>query len=121
MYSPSQIKAILITPMLSGSVSAIASGTLITAILQSETKLSAPSKRILFGLCIHDCIMSIASALSSLPVPRELGLWGAMGNVHSCDFQGCVIDNAYILNTVPVRLGCGMNYIWHSVFSIRIE
>ncbi len=74
--------------MVSGAVSLVSSGTLIVMILRSELKLGAPSRRIFFFLCVYDCIYSVASALSSIPVPESDELWASFGNIQSCEFQG---------------------------------
>mmetsp|Transcript_14667 Transcript_14667/g.21908 ORF Transcript_14667/g.21908 Transcript_14667/m.21908 type:complete len:449 (-) Transcript_14667:588-1934(-) len=90
MFSPGQMKALLITPMIGGTISIVSSGTFLFMILWSEIKLSVPPRRIFFGLCLYDCIFSLASALSSLPIPKEEGIWGAAGNIATCDFQGFI-------------------------------
>ncbi len=102
MYSNAQLKAIIITPMVTGLLSAVASGMLVTTILKSETKLSIPSRRILFGLCLYGFFLSFGCALSSLPIPKGQGLWGAMGNVQFCDFQGYVCMHLLIIHFHPL-------------------
>lgn len=88
MYSPAQVKAIVIIPAVTGTLSAVASGSLIVMVLRSQTGLKVPLRRIFFGLCIYDIIYSLANALSSLPIPKEdAWIWGATGNVQSCLFQ----------------------------------
>ena len=87
-YTEAQIKAIVVTPMCSGVTSFVASGTLIFMILRSDLKLTVPSRRIFFGLCVYDCFQSLSAAFNTLPVPKGQGLPGAMGNIGSCDAQG---------------------------------
>ncbi len=87
-FTDAERKALVVAPMITGIVSTIASMTLIITILNSAQKLQVPSRRILFGMCIYDVFYSIACALSTFPVPREVGIWGALGNITSCNFQG---------------------------------
>lgn len=87
-FTEAQTKALVIVPMMSGAVSLLGSGILIIMILVSELKLGAPCRRIFFGLCVFDCVYSLGNAMSSLPVPKTEGIWGASGNLHSCEAQG---------------------------------
>lgn len=88
-YSPTQIKAIVLAPMVSGSLSFIGSSGLLVMILWfSRIKLYAVVRRILFGMCVYDIFQSLASLASSFPVPPDRGVFGASGTVGTCDAQG---------------------------------
>jgi len=87
MFTETQLKSIIVTPIFSGLASLVASGTLIFIILRSELKLAVPSRRIFFGLCVYDCLQSLPAALSAFTGPKGQGLW-AIGNIASCDAQG---------------------------------
>jgi len=88
MYTEAQLKVMVATPICSGLTSFAASGTLIIMILRSELKLTVPARRIFFGLCVYDCLQSFSAAFATAPIPKGQGLWGAIGNVVSCDVQG---------------------------------
>lgn len=90
MASAAEMKAILIAPMVTSPISFVASAVLIVMMLRSELKLTVPSRRIFFGLCAYDLLQSAGSAFSSVPIPKGQGVWGSMGNVHTCNLQGCV-------------------------------
>jgi len=88
-YTSAQIMAIVFIPVGTGSISFVASASLIvTIIFFSRIKLSAACRRIIFGLCIYDILLSLSSAASTAPVPVNQGLYGASGNVATCDIQG---------------------------------
>ena len=78
---------------ISGSISFIASTTLVWYILRSHDGLSTTFHRLLFGLCIADIFSSFALMLASLMVPQELDymIWNARGNTASCSAQGFLI------------------------------
>lgn len=78
-------------PVVTGSFSLVASASIVWKIMRSETKLSSPYSRLIFGLCVYDIISSLANALSAVPSPpspygREV--WGAFGNYTTCRIQG---------------------------------
>ena len=81
--------AITIIPMVSGTLSILASTTIIIKVLQSRTKLSTPYNRLLIGLCVFDIIASVCQAFSTLPVPKDQpGYQVALGNDTTCKVQG---------------------------------
>ena len=78
-------------PVITGSLSLITSSSIIWKILRSNTKLSSPYSRLIFGLCFYDIISSIANALSAVPSPPSpygTEVWGAFGNETTCRIQG---------------------------------
>jgi len=87
-FTEAQSKSLVIVPVFSGLTSLLASGTLAVMILRSELKLTVPWRRIFFGLCVYDCFQSLANAFSTLPIPKGQGMWGAIGNISSCEVQG---------------------------------
>jgi|AntRauTorckE5430_2_1112549.scaffolds.fasta_scaffold00042_9 hypothetical protein len=89
MYTTAQINAIVFIPIGTGFVSFVASGALIVMILFfSRIKLSAACRRIIFGLCVYDIFLSLSSTVSTAPIPVNQGLYGASGNIATCDAQG---------------------------------
>jgi len=48
-------------------------------ILRSELKLTVPSRRIFFGLCIYDCFQYLSSAFSAFSIPKGAGSCDALG------------------------------------------
>lgn len=84
----SQLIAVIVAPMATGSISMLASGTLIVTIFRSNVKLSTIYRRILFAMSFLDVLQSFSQAASTLLMPPESGMWGAIGNSTSCDIQG---------------------------------
>ena len=78
-------------PVFTGSLSFLTSSSIIWKILRSDTKLSSPYSRLIFGLCFYDIISSVANALSTMPSPPSpygQDVWGALGNETTCRIQG---------------------------------
>ena len=61
-----------IAPRFSGSLSAIASGLIIVAILKSDTKMKTVYHRIMFFMSCADISASIAMALTTIPMPQHM-------------------------------------------------
>ena len=82
-----QLLSILIAPMITGSISTVASATIIVFIFRSEVKLSTIYRRFIFAMSTFDVIHSLPQLLSSLPMPANT-TWGAIGNTITCGIQG---------------------------------
>ncbi len=82
-----QLKALIVTPMLTGAVSCIASITIIISIKMSKIKLSNMYRRLIFSTCFFDIFQSVSQAVSTVPIPKGY-IWGAAGNNVSCSIQG---------------------------------
>lgn len=61
-------------------------------ILTREKKRWSPYNQILFGISFFDLFSSLGLALATLPVPEELGVYGAKGNEATCKVQGFMIQ-----------------------------
>ena len=100
---PQQITLVTIS-LLSGSVSLLASLTIIFIIWRDrQKKLKVVYHRILFAMSIVDAVASSNFAWSFLAVPRGM-FWGAQGNTASCEASG-------FLHTLFVSQGlysCGL-------------
>ena len=81
---------VVITRHFSGSISMIASATLMWTILRSHVGLSETFNRLLFGLCVADVISSFANMLSSIAMPKDLDYMfpSVYGNTATCSTQG---------------------------------
>ena len=90
---------------ISGSISAICSAAIIYMMLSDrERKLrKEPKCRFLLMMSIIDVLQSIAYAFSSLPVPRESGIYGARGNQMTCNTQGFLFQLGF---AVPCYNAC---------------
>lgn len=85
-----------IAPRFSGSISACSSSIVIYLIFRSDAKLSTIYHRIMFAMSSVDIMSSIAIALTTLPMPRDLTGYNhpydwagtRLGNVHTCSAQG---------------------------------
>jgi hypothetical protein len=85
-----QLKAIVIAPMLTGSISAFSSAALIISIFRSTLKLSTIYRRIIFGISVTDLIQSCSHIFAAFVLPKESGMWAAIGNTTSCEIRGFV-------------------------------
>jgi hypothetical protein len=83
---PLHIKAAVCISAISGSISSLASITIIVSILRSNVKLSTVYRRLIFGMSVFDLIQSMSLAFSAGPIPAGL-MWGAYGNDVTCDLQ----------------------------------
>ena len=88
-----EIKTYVIIQRITGSVSVIASTCLAAHILRSHDGLSTTYHRLVFGLSVADISSSLAHALSSTMVPKELKYFVpyAQGNTATCDAQGFLV------------------------------
>jgi hypothetical protein len=79
---------------IAGSVSAIASSTLIYAIFKSRQKLTTTHNRLLFGLGVYDIILSTSIAFSTLAIPGSTPndiFTKGYGNQTTCNIQGFLL------------------------------
>mmetsp|Transcript_11296 Transcript_11296/g.14165 ORF Transcript_11296/g.14165 Transcript_11296/m.14165 type:complete len:424 (+) Transcript_11296:204-1475(+) len=88
-FNKAQVIALVLAPMVTGSVSFVASLTLIIMIRRSTVKLSTIYRRLIFGLIVSNLIFSIGQLTSSFPAHNGT-IWGAIGNDVSCDIQGFI-------------------------------
>ncbi len=85
----SKTKLLAVLPMITGSISSVASFTIIICILRSNTKLSTTYRRLVFGISAYDLLQSLSQAFSSVPMPVG-AFWLASGNDATCTIQGFV-------------------------------
>eukprot|EP00546_Thalassionema_frauenfeldii_P007062 CAMPEP_0178924676 /NCGR_PEP_ID=MMETSP0786-20121207/17460_1 /TAXON_ID=186022 /ORGANISM="Thalassionema frauenfeldii, Strain CCMP 1798" /LENGTH=489 /DNA_ID=CAMNT_0020599415 /DNA_START=101 /DNA_END=1568 /DNA_ORIENTATION=- len=93
--------AIFATPILPGTLSFMASTTIICKILNSKTKLKSPYSRLIFGLSLYDVISSSCNIASTMPIPKEYGdlVFGAIGNSFTCKVQGTLFAFSVVCTT----------------------
>ena len=82
-----RITALVITPMVTGCVSFLASLTIIIMIFRSNLKLSTIYRRLVFAISFFDLLQSSTQALSTIPMPAGTMLY-ATGNYFTCNLQG---------------------------------
>ena len=91
-FSVAQQVVLTIAPALTATLSIAGSSTIVYAIVwraDRNTNLARVQFRLLLGLCVADIINSLLWVVWSLPIPRgTVGVWGALGNKSTCDFQG---------------------------------
>ena len=92
-------KAGIIIPTVTGTISFLSSSTIIYVILRSKSGIKTTYHRIILGLSIADCAASLAIALTTLLMPKDVIYPFALasyGNVATCEAQGLVyiIGNA---------------------------
>jgi len=84
-----KLRTIIITGMVTGSVSAISSLSIIVLILRSRTRFSDTFHRIMAGLSLTDIFLSLAISLGTIPSPMgQYAAEFARGNTSTCDAQG---------------------------------
>jgi len=103
-YGPLQQKALIVTPMISGVVSAISSATILYLIRKNhrlnQGRLGTYDK-IMAAFSVLDFIGSLNIATSSTTVPKETGVWLAVGNQATCEAQAFISSwqlGAYLYN-----------------------
>jgi len=73
----------------SGVLSIIGSSYIVSDVLRDKRKRNSTYHRLMVGLSIVDIIGSLVGPfLSTWPMPRDSGAWGAVGTVSSCDAAG---------------------------------
>jgi hypothetical protein len=82
-----QITSLIVTPMVTGCVSFIASATIIITILRSNVKLSTIYRRMVFMISLFDLLQSLSQLTGSFTMPANTG-WLAIGNDLTCSLQG---------------------------------
>lgn len=103
-YTLSEQKVLVLTPVLPAILSLTGSGTIIYIILYDRArKLRHVYHRILLVMSTLDVINSTTLALSSLLVPRDAGIWGAQGNIFTCNLGGLLLQ---IGLGVPMYTAC---------------
>lgn len=86
--------AMSVVPHFTGLLSLIGSAWIVWDIMKKPKRSRGVYERLLMGLAISDMIASLGMALSTWPVPEYQAqkTWGAVGNIHSCEFQGFLIQ-----------------------------
>ena len=85
--------AVAITPIVTGSLSLVASSTIIVKIIGFEVKLQSPYSRLIFGLSAYDVISSSCNVASTMVFPVDTpDVWGAIGNDTTCSIQGVLFS-----------------------------
>ena len=87
---PQQV-ALTIAPALTGVLSFCGSLFIIQMIVMGK-KWKHVKYRILLGVSLSDIVSSLVFVFWSLPIPEGTpGIWGAIGNKRTCDFQGTML------------------------------
>jgi hypothetical protein len=89
-YTDAQFKIIVVAPMVTGSISFIASLTIIIMIFRSTVKLSTIYRRIILGTSVFDLLQSLSQVLSTIAMEKG-AVWSAIGNHASCQFKGFLV------------------------------
>eukprot|EP00979_Chaetoceros_neogracilis_P004236 scaffold746_cov293-Chaetoceros_neogracile.AAC.24 len=94
-------KAGIIIPMVTGSISFLSSMIVISIVLRSMSGIKTIYHRIILGLSSADCLTSLAIALTTIPMPKDVIYPFEMpsyGNIATCEAQGLVymMGNAFV-------------------------
>ncbi|GFH55643.1 hypothetical protein CTEN210_12119 [Chaetoceros tenuissimus] len=115
--------------MISGLTSFFSSLIIIAVILRSKL-LDSPYHRIIFGLAVFDCVSSLAIALSTIPMPKDVAYVFEMpsyGTTNTCVAQALLylfgsalaFGMSSILNIYYI---CSLVFqMWDEVFRKRVE
>ncbi|GFH58343.1 hypothetical protein CTEN210_14819 [Chaetoceros tenuissimus] len=96
-------------PRVTGSLSIISSGLIIfMMVIDRKWKLTKPNHRILLLMSVFDVISSIAHVMSSSPVPRSLGVVGALGNHQTCSIQAFMLQ----IGTASILYNASLAYYY---------
>ena len=86
-YSYGQLLSVIVISMVSGSVSFIASFTLIVMILMSADKLKTPLRRLIVGVSVSDVIASFSNVLNPIMIPSGVLAYGNQGPCEAVAFS----------------------------------
>lgn len=91
--------AAVVIPAVTGSVSFLSSGVIIYVIVRS--RIYSTYHRIMLGTSIADCVASLAIALTTLPMPKDViypFATRSFGNTATCEAQGLAytIGNTFL-------------------------
>ena len=98
----------IIIPMVTGTVSFLSSALIIFIIIRTVTTSThnwSAYYRIIFGLSIADCFTSLAIALTTIPMPKDVIYPFEMpsyGNILTCEVQVSESNRNEILNQCTV-------------------
>ena len=96
-FSLSQQVALALAPKITGFISVLGSFWILVEIAMDKLKRTNVYHRLLFGLSAVDLVSSLAFFLSTWPIPQgssingeesEMDVVWAVGNRHTCRFQG---------------------------------
>ncbi len=99
LYTEQQSRILINAPRLTGTMSIIGSSVIIYIILNDKKqKLRRVYHRILLAYSVFDILCSFNYVLSSVVVPRNTpGVWGAIGNIATCEASGFVTQFTFSL------------------------
>ena len=95
LYPQWQQIAITIAPAITGTLSLVGCWLILYLILTDwkKKKSKKVQYRLLLGRTISDTISSITWIVWSLPIPKNTpNVWGAIGNISTCQLQGFLIQ-----------------------------
>jgi hypothetical protein len=108
-----QSVSLKVVAAVSGTLSALGSLAIVWMVLTTRPEGRTVKFRILLGICVSDVVNSMVYMVWSLPIPRDTpGVWGAMGNKQTCDFQAFVFTCHSVGSFYNGALGA---YYWLSV------
>lgn len=96
---PPKLKALVLIPKVTGSISFISSLAIVISVLRSKERRSRVYHRLLLGMSFCDLFGSLGLGLSTWPIPKESGIWLASGTTESCAIIGAT--NQFAAITVP--------------------
>jgi hypothetical protein len=86
-------KAGIIIPMVTGSISFLSSMIIISIVLRSMSGIKTTYHRIILFMSSADCLTSLAIALTTIPMPKDVIYpfdMPSYGNIATCEAQGII-------------------------------
>eukprot|EP00979_Chaetoceros_neogracilis_P013567 scaffold3909_cov180-Chaetoceros_neogracile.AAC.1 len=86
-------KAGIIIPMVTGSISFLSSMIIISIVLRSKSGIKTTYHRIILCMSSADCLTSLAIALTTIPMPKDIIYpfdMPSYGNIATCEAQGLI-------------------------------
>ena len=90
-WTEEQQKLLSVIPHVTGSLSILGSAFIIYDVASDRKKWSSTYHRLLFAMGIYDFLSSLASSLSTIPMPEDSGIL-SFGNVATCTAQGMFVN-----------------------------
>lgn len=85
--------ALVVAPAITGALSLVGSSAIVLMMAIRRRQHQTVKYRFLLGICFYDIIQSTLFLVWSLPIPEGTpGVWGAMGNQATCNFQGFMLN-----------------------------
>jgi len=112
----------LITVTTSATVSVLSSLTILYVVYRSERQFRSVYHRIITGIAFFDLISSLAIALTTIPMPKDVIYpfegQRVYGTVETCEAQGFMITFGFLGS---LCMSCGLSIFYASIIHFRMK